>query len=64
VQLPGSFLGVGVYGSGGAPRGRHSTYLFRLRQPTLVPEGAAQALVARGIKLAAIFKRSDFPEIL
>jgi hypothetical protein len=53
-----------VYGSGGALRGRHGTYLFQLRQPTLLPEGAAQGLVARGIKLAAIFKRSDFPEIL
>jgi hypothetical protein len=37
--------------------------LFQLRQPTLLPDGAAQDLVARGIKLAAIFKRSDFPEI-
>jgi hypothetical protein len=55
---------MGVYGSGGAPPGRHSTYLFQLRQPTLLPEGAAQDLVARGIKLAAIFTRSDFPEIL
>ena len=27
-------------------------------------EGAAQNLAAQGIKLAAIFKRSDFPEIL
>jgi orotate phosphoribosyltransferase len=26
-------------------------------------EGAAENLAAQGIKLAAIFKRSDFPEI-
>jgi hypothetical protein len=30
----------------------------------MLPDGAAQDLVAQGIKLAAIFKRSDFPEIL
>ena len=30
-----------MYDSGGAPRGRHSTYLFQLQQPTLLPEGAA-----------------------
>jgi hypothetical protein len=47
-----------VYGSGGAPRGRQSTYLFKLSQTTMLAKFGVQ-----GIQLAAIFKRSDFPEI-
>jgi hypothetical protein len=30
----------------------------------MLPDGAARNLAAQGIKFAAIFKRSDFPEIL
>jgi orotate phosphoribosyltransferase len=42
----------------------HGSYVRRALAVVDREEGAAQNLAAQGIKLAAIFKRSDFPEIL
>ncbi len=42
----------------------HGSYVRRRLAVVDCEEGAAQNLAAQGIRLAAIFKRSEFPEIL